>query len=345
MASSSDVSVAGALREGARRVNGAWVVLAGLVVVTLLVALPLSLVLRGLIAAQLGTSAVADRVAAGVDYGWWQEFEAQATGLATTFVPSIIGFGAVLQNLGALLDRAPVAGPIAAAIGAWLVVWTFLSGGVIDRLARNRPTRASGFFAACGVHFWRLLRLGIVALAGYALLFGGLHPILFDDLYPRLTADVTVERTAFLVRTALYVVFGGVLILLNLVVDYARIRLVVEDRRSALGAIAASVRFVLRRPGTIGLYLLNGVLFAGLAALYALADPGAPGSGIRLWLTLGLGELYIVARQYLKLLFYASETAYFQGALSGAAWTVAPALVWPESPVAQTIVHSDDAGW
>ena len=129
--------------------------------VTLLIALPLSIALRGMIEAHLGTSLVADAVAAGANYGWWQEFSAQATGLGTTFGPSIIGFGAVLQQ--------PVAGcsttcrsrrTIAGATVAWLVIWSFLSGGVLDRLARDRPTRTSGFFAACGTHFWRFLRLG-----------------------------------------------------------------------------------------------------------------------------------------------------------------------------------------
>ena len=42
----------------------------------------------------------------------------------------------------------------------------------------------------------------------YAFLFGAVHPWLFDRLYPRLTHEVTVERTAFFVRVALYLVFG-----------------------------------------------------------------------------------------------------------------------------------------
>ena len=37
----------------------------------------------------------------------------------------------------------------------------------------------------------------------------------------------------------------------NLVLDYARIRIVVEDRRSALGALAAGARFVRRHRGAM----------------------------------------------------------------------------------------------
>src|SRR5436189_4256852 len=35
----------------------------------------------------------------------------------------------------------------------WLVVWSFLGGGILDRYARNRATRGRGFFGACGAHF------------------------------------------------------------------------------------------------------------------------------------------------------------------------------------------------
>ena len=39
----------------------------------------------------------------------------------------------------------------------------------------------------------------------------------------------------------------------------------------------------------------------------------------------------------MKLLFYASQIAYFQGTLAHAAYTAAPALEWPDSPAAEAI--------
>jgi hypothetical protein len=327
-----------AFREGIRRVNGAPMVVAGMFAVTLFVTLPLSYALRGMIAAHLGASLAADLAASGTNYDWWQEFSAQASGLGTTFVPSITGFGAVLDNLSGFLDHAPLAATIAGVTAAWLVLWSFLAGGIIDRLARARRTRSHGFFAACGMHFWRLLRLGAVAWLAYGFLFRYVHAWIFADAYPWLTRDVSVERTAFALRIAGYVVFIALLILCNLVLDYARIRVVVEDRRSALGAILGGGRFVWRHAaGTAGLYLFNAAAFLLLVALYALLAPGAPRYGLSMWLVFGLGELYILARHYLKLLFYASETVFFQGALAHAAYTAAPALVWPDSPAAETI--------
>jgi hypothetical protein len=334
-----------AFREGMRRVNGAPMVVLGMFAATLAVALPLSYAMRAIIETDLGSSLAANSAAAGINYDWWQEFSAQASGLVSTFIPSIAGFGAVLENLSNLLDNAKLAPIITALTALWLLLWSFLSGGVIDRFARARRTRSHGFFGACGMHVWRLLRLGLAALAVYAFLFGYVHPWIFADGYPRWTRDLTVERSAFAIRILCYLVFAALLILCNLIFDYARVRIVVEDRRSALGALTAGARFAWRHlPAALGLYGLNAVAFLLLVAVYALLVPGAPRSGWSMWLVLGLGEAYILLRHYLKLLFYASETVFFQGALAHAAYTAAPPIVWPDSPAAETIGNADPAG-
>jgi hypothetical protein len=330
-----------AFRDGIRRVNGAPLVLAGMCAFTLLFALPLSLMVREAIASHLGRSLAADSVAAGVNYDWWQEFTSQASGLAATFAPSIVGFGAVLDNLGGLLDNLPLASSVAGAIGAWMIAWSFLSGGVMDRYARIRHTRAHGFFAACGTHFWRFLRLGILAFAAYYFLFTVVHELLLDRAFSALTRNVTQERVGFAIRIGGYIVFGLLLVVVNLAFDYARVRIVVEDRRSAIGALLAGARFVRRNRGAVLLYLLNGAAFVVLVLLYAILNPGAPGAGLWMWATLAVGQCYIVFRHYLKLLFYASEVAFFQSALAHASYTAAPAVVWPDSPAAEAILNAD----
>jgi hypothetical protein len=330
-----------AFRDGIRRVNSAPLLVCGMFAVTVLVSLPLSVALGGMIEDHLGRSLAADGASTGTDYDWWQEFSAQATGLGKTFVPTIVGFGAVLHNVSQLLDNQRLAVTIAGATCAWLVIWSFLSGGVIDRLARARPTRSAGFFAACGTHFWRFARLGLIATLVYYVLFAGVHAWLFDSVYPRLTRNLTVERTAFAIRLGCYAVFGLLLVLANLVFDYGRIRIVVEDRHSAVGALIAGSRFVRRNQGTLWLYALNGGAFLVLVLAYALLSPGAPRSGVRMWLTLGVGQFYVFLRHYLKLVFYASETSFFQGAVAHASYTAAPALVWPESPAAEAVLNAD----
>jgi hypothetical protein len=73
-----------------------------------------------------------------------------------------------------------------------------------------------------------------------------------------------------------------------------------------------------------------------VALVYAVVAPGAP-AGLAIWFALAIGQIYIVLRHYVKLLFYASQVSYFQGTLAHAAYTAAPALEWPDSPAAEAI--------
>ena len=130
---------------------------------TLLLAIPLGLLLRGNLQTALGNSVAADGMADGVAWEWWQQFSSQATGLDRSFTTSVIGFAAVVANLSALLDGDGQEPVIVAVVVGYLVVWTVFSGGVLDRYARNRATRSAGFFSACGVYGSRLLRLAIIA--------------------------------------------------------------------------------------------------------------------------------------------------------------------------------------
>jgi hypothetical protein len=272
-----------------------------------------------------------------VNYDWMQEFADQASGVGVTFKPAVIGFGAVLDNLNAFLDDVSRPLVIVSAASAYAALWLFVAGGILDRYARDRATRAYGFFAASGVFFWRFLRLAVVQWFTYAGLFGGVHGFLFDRIYPRLTHDMAVERTAFLVRIALYALFTALIAACNLVFDYAKVRAVVEDRRSMLGAIAASVRFVRRNPDAVPLYLLNFAMFVIVLAVYAAVAPGASGAGVLMWVGFAIGQVYVVARLWVKLVFWASETALFQARLAHAGYVSKAPPVWPESPAAEAI--------
>ncbi len=329
-----------AFKDGWRRVAGAPMLLVGVWVLTLLLAVPLALTLRAMIAASLGDSLAAETAASGVNMGWWDEFQHDATGIGTTFTPTIIGFAAVLDNISRLLDARPRLLPVIGIAAAYLLVWTFLAGGIIDRLARQRPVRAYGFFGASGVFFFRLLRLGIASGVIYAVLFWWVHGWLFDDWLDAATRDVSVERVAFAWRVLMYAIFGALLLTTNIVFDYARIRTIVEDRRSAIGAILAAARFLRRNAGAAaGLYLIDAVVFLLVIAVYALVAPGAGGVGLSMWVGLAISQIYIIARLAVKLQFLASQTALFQARLAHAGYAAAPQPTWPESAAAEAVMR------
>jgi hypothetical protein len=168
-------------------------------------------------------------------------------------------------------------------------------------------------------------------------LFVRLHPLLFDTLFTELTRDVTVERTAFAYRIGLYVLFGALIMLVNLIFDYAKIRMVVEDRRSAIGALTASLRFIARQPGAAaGLYVLNSLVFALVLGFYAIAAPGAAGGWYAL-MGLLVGQFYIALRVIIRVAFAASQISLFQSRLAHAGYTARYTAVWPESAAAEAI--------
>ena len=204
-----------------------------------------------------------------------------------------------------------------------------------------RALRAHAFFQACGGYFFRLLRLSLLSGIFYGLVLGRLHPWLFGTLFERWTSGLASERTTDMVRFGLYAVFLVALGLVNLCFDYAKIRLVVEDRISAVGALGAAVRFVRRHPlTTVTVYLADLVLFLVVIALYGFYNvlgPGAAGGAIGDWMAFVAGQLYIAARLAVKLAFWASETALLQGQFAHAGYTARRLPAWPESAAAEAL--------
>lgn len=340
MPSSPDTSrrltpVFGAFLEGWRRVLRAPALTIGILAATFIFALPMALVLKDAVQRHLGRSLEADTVASGWNPVWAGEFQAQASGVARTFTHEILGFGGTMATVSNLFDNVSLTREMRIAVALYIALWIFLSGGVLDRLARGRPVRVASFFATCGVFFLRFLRLAVVIGAAYWALFTWLHPMLFDVVYNRFTTDMTAERDAIVLRGALYLLFAMALMLVSLVSDFAKVRAVVEDRHSMLGALGASLRFIRRRFFRVaGLYLLNVLALLVILRLWLQVAPPASAAP---WLALLIGQAYLLVRIWARLAFMASEAVYFQGELAHAGYTAAPEPIWPDSPAAEAI--------
>jgi hypothetical protein len=328
-------SVIGAFLEGWRRVLAAPGMSLGVLAATFLTAVPFALLLGGEIERHLGSSLAAGRARSGWDPIWAVEFASGASGLGRTFTHEILGFGGTLAALSRFVDATRLEPAIVGAVAVYVALWLFLSGGILDRVARGRKIGAGAFFAACGVYFVRFLRLAVFIAPCYWLLFRFAHPYLFGVVYDRYTSDLTAEHQALVIRGGLYAVFLGALAAVNLVADFAKVRAVVEDRRSMVGAIASALRFIGRRPlGAVALYVLN---VAAALVVLRLWMQAAPIAATPLWLTVLGSQLYLLARILARLAFMASEVAFFQGELARAGYASAPEPVWPESPAVEAV--------
>lgn len=283
-----------------------------------LVALPAAVVIASTIASSVGESAVGQRLEEGFDMDWHGEFAHQARGLETSFEPSALVGGGWLDTLelwwsGEIFRLQPAILAFGAVFG---LLWILLSGGVLAHF--NRPGRKfslGALLADGGRLYLRFLRLALLSAPLYYGLFRFARWI-----FPRIeraTVDVTVEKTVLatnLVAVALIVVLS---VTTKMVFDYAKIAVVVEERRSAILALLRGLRFVLRRPlRTYGVVALFSLLGAALLAFYTLVAPGTgPSSFAAAILVFLLGQLFLVGRVTLRLGLLAGELALFRDAL------------------------------
>ena len=112
-----------------------------------------------------------------------------------------------------------------------------------------------------------------------------------------------------------------------------------------LGALTASIRFLWRRPLQVaGLYALDTLAFLAVIAVWAVVAPGVGGAGAGMWMRVVAGQLFVLARLFVKLQFLSSQTALFQASLAHARYTAAPRAAWPPSPAVEAIAKNQVSG-
>jgi hypothetical protein len=297
---------------GIRRVNGAPAILAGVWLMTIAATLPLAGTLRVTIVRHLDSSLEGDAASEGLDDRWIQEFAAHASGVGVTFKPTILGFAAVLASLSAMLDATPQPTWIIVVAAAYAAGWLYLCGGIIDRFGRDENSTPSRFWRACATFAPRLLRLAAIEVVTYGVLFTVVRKWLFDRLGGNPTDADIVDRGAWMYKACVYVAFTIMLGACNLLFDYAKMFVVVGNGRRVVSAVRAAARFVGRHaPTPLALYLLDGAVFLGVIVVYGLVVPEV-GRGPLVWIAVGLGQLFVVARLWVKLLFWASEATLFR---------------------------------
>jgi hypothetical protein len=266
-------------------------------------------------------------LAAGWEPTWFGEFEAEARGFERTFGPAVVGAGAFLKNLEGWWSGRVLTpgfggwGLLAAGVG-YALLWALLLGGAIDHLVGSSPDPGARgasrrlalgrFFGAGGRTFFRFVRLAVLSGVLYLLIYLGARRMF--GWMEEAARDVTVERTVLI-----WVALGAALVVLLLTIvrvafDYAKIAVVTEDRRSALGAAWEGLRFVAGRPvRTLGLFWILTAVGLLLLWVYGMVAPTAgPGTWIGVLLAFLLGQLALATRLFLRLAVLGGEVGLYQ---------------------------------
>jgi hypothetical protein len=220
------------------------------------------------------------------------------------------------QRLVAPDSAKPAAGAL---LVTGLVAWLWAAGGVLQRLGRAQPIGQLAFLRASRTYFPRFLRQSALVVFAYWVLLAGLGPWVFN------AAPSTPPGVQMAGAVLLALLLTAVMVL----ADFAKVRTVMEDRHSAIGALVAALRFIRRRLARIvAMTVLYLMLVFVLGRIWVDASPA-----IGMGLMLVLGQALLL---WVRLALVASEAAFFQLELSNpAVATTDP--TWPDAPEAEPL--------
>jgi hypothetical protein len=210
-----------------------------------------------------------------------------------------------------------------------LVANSILAGGVLTRFRAPELKYSLGdFFRHAGHYAWRLLRLLIIGLICYWLVFKLLNEKL-SQWVDQWTGNWGDDRWVFCARLAVSLLVLLGLGFVNLVMDYARVRLVLEEGTGAIQAFLAALGFSLGRlRRAIGVYVVPSFCGLALLGVYRLLFPWefinatvAAGSHLRELLALAglfvVQQLVMFGRYWFRVATWASEWTYYSSTRKG----------------------------
>jgi hypothetical protein len=254
-----------------------------------------------------GHSLMSQELARGFSVDWLTDFAFNAPGSFNRYARLIVWLGCVSLALNSIL-----------------------AGGVLTRFKAPEMKYSLGdFFRDTGRYAWRLLRLLVIGLICYWIVFKLLNEKL-GQWVDHWTDNWADDRAVFGARLALALLLVLGLGFVNLVMDYARVRLVLEEGTGAVQAFLASLGFSLGRlKAVIGVYIVPSSLGLALLGVYRLLFPWefinvttASASPGRVFLALAglfvVQQLVMFGRYWFRVATWASEWCYYSSARAGA---------------------------
>jgi hypothetical protein len=276
-----------------------WILFAANLALAAVAALP---IYRGILGFT-GHSLTSNGLASGFSPDWLVDFSFNLPG-------TLEGYANLITNLGLLA----------------LPVNAVLAGGVLARFRTpHQPFSVGDYFRDCYRYAWPMLRLMLIGLIGYRIVFRILNVWLWKFADQR-TLNTLDDRVYFWFHLGVGILLILGLALVNLVMDFAQVRLILVEGSTALEAFISSLGFTLTRlPRVILVYAIPSVAGLLLLVIYRLLVPwhfintavgSADGASSQEFLALALlfigQQLVIFARYWFRVATWASEWSYYQ---------------------------------
>jgi len=201
----------------------------------------------------------------------------------------------------------------------YILASVFLNGGILFTLihpkkANQKRRLAPVFFQGGGKFFGRFLRLVIYSLVLWIGI--GIVMLIIHLILSPITKGSTNESLMlglFLVRgaIALFLVF-----LVKMILDYTRIKIVIQDTRKVFLSMWQAVGFVFRKLGsTLALYYLYVLTAFAIFILYWWAQKAVKThSLLPILIAFVIGQIFILSRGWLRIGLQAAQMKFFQAA-------------------------------
>jgi len=195
---------------------------------------------------------------------------------------------------------------------AYYIFSVFIAGGIFNILHNEKNNFSiKSFFEGSGKYFYRFLRLaGIVIILNIVIAFVIYIPLgmVFDSV------SETVESEASL----FYIGLGGVLLHLLLIIlvlivsDYTKIKLVTEETTKVFRTFWQSIKFTFRYiHNTYSLYMMLLIFPLLLMVVYYFVENSiGMTSGITILIMFLVQQLFVWLRQFSKVWNYSSQLSY-----------------------------------
>lgn len=194
----------------------------------------------------------------------------------------------------------------------YLVVHIFLTGGIVTALTVGHRVSLHRFVSDGARYFWRFLRLFVLLLVVIGM-FVAAYSAGLNELIEDLQESAVTDRASFFWRVLSVAVLLIVISLVLMVFDYAKVRTVVDRRRSVFIATVLAFAFSVRRAWhAVPLFFLNLMILAALFGVYLIVENQFSNATVASMISLFVvQQLFILSRIWMKLSFFSTQLAYY----------------------------------
>jgi hypothetical protein len=260
------------------------------------------------IADHLGNSMMGEKMAQGFDYFWLTEFQLAHAPLLKSFSIAIVWGSVLFLALNTVLSA-----------GAFEVFRSTVAPrsnpAVSDFAAEEAGSRFPGLHAfgrGVGKYFLRFARITIIASVFYFVAFWFWQNIMALGV-DRLFEDAVAERGHFYTEWLRWALLIFTVFVVNMIVEYAKADMVIDEHNSAFGAIGHAAGFVFANFGRVlAIYLSLGLLTLLAIFLYSVFARFFPQSSVAtvfIWFLVAQALLWM--RWMFRLSSWAAAVAYY----------------------------------